>query len=126
MSVLKEESADARRRTGWLIPVVASAVVANYWPSNADNPVQRSEQLWLGGLGLAGVAVGLLWQWFSPRALAPRLAFAAAAFVVLAILMLLPLGGDWTHDERQVYLGFGVISGLVLSHWWAWMHTADE
>jgi hypothetical protein len=119
-------SPDTRRTTGWLIPMAASAVVAHYVPSDVDDLVQRADQLWLGGLGLAGVAVGLLWQWFSPRTLAPRLAFAAGAYVLLAILMLLPLGIDWSQDDRQVYLGFGVISGLILSHWWAWMHTADD
>lgn len=125
MKVLERVSPERRLKTGWIIPVAASAMVSNHLPGDREM-VERAEQLWQGGLGLAGVAIGLLWQWYSPRELAPRLFVAAAAFVCLSILQLLPIGGGWFSADRQLYLGLGVVSGLVLASWWKWLHTPGD
>jgi hypothetical protein len=122
MSVLEKVSAETRRKTGWLLPAAAISTLTTVLPE-AGEAIGRPDQLWFGGLGLAGVAIGLLWQWYSPRELAPRLILAAGAFVLTSILILLPLG-DATHQaNRHVFLGLGVISGLVIADWWRWLRT---
>jgi 4-amino-4-deoxy-L-arabinose transferase-like glycosyltransferase len=124
-SVRERVAPEVRRKTGWLLPVAASIVVGNHLPGDGEL-VERSQQLWLGGLGLAGVAIGLLWQWYSPRELSARLFLAAGAFVLITILALFPIGGEMRQDDRQLYLGLGVISGLVLANWWKWLHTPGD
>ncbi|WBQ07497.1 hypothetical protein [Kribbella sp. CA-293567] len=125
MSVLAKVSPERRLKTGWILPVAASTAVSVHLPGQTET-IQRTEQLWFGGLGLAGVAIGLLWQWYSPRDLAPRLFIAAGGFVLVSILQLLPTAGEWNSADRQLYLGLGVVSGLVLANWWKWLHTADD
>jgi zinc transporter ZupT len=124
MSVLEKVSPEVRRRTGWLLPVAIFVGLGIYLPDESGS-VDRAQQLWMGGLGLAGVLVGMIWQWFSPRQLADRLALAAGAFVVVAILMLVPLAGEWTRHDQQLSFGLGVISGLVIANWWKLMRTED-
>ncbi len=116
---------EVRRKTGWLLPVGVSTGLGIYLPGDGEL-IGRSDQYWLAGLGLAGIAVGVLWQWFSPRELAPRLVFAAAAFVLVVIFTFLPIGDEMRMDNRQLFLGLGVISGLVIANWWHWLRTADD
>ncbi|MEV8378069.1 hypothetical protein AB0P21_35345 [Kribbella sp. NPDC056861] len=78
MSVLEKVSPETRRKTGWLLPVVLTVAVENHARGHAQ-VIERSEQLWLGGLGLAGVVAGVLWQLYSPRDLGERLLFAAGS-----------------------------------------------
>jgi len=125
MSVLERIPAEVRRKTGWLLPVGVSTGLGIYLPGDGE-PIGRADQYWLAGLGLAGIAVGMLWQWFSPRELAPRLIFPAAAFILVVFFTLLPIGDDMRQDDRQLFLGLGVISGLIIANWWQWLHTADD
>ncbi|MEU4395710.1 hypothetical protein [Kribbella sp. NPDC023855] len=105
--------------------MAASTALTIYLPEDGEL-IARSEQLWLGGLGLAGIAIGLFWQWFSPRELAPRLALAAGGFVALTIFTLLPIGHEMYQSNRQLFLGLGVVSGLVIANWWKWLHTPGD
>jgi hypothetical protein len=117
MSVLERLSAETRQRTGWLVPVCTGLVVSEIAPDSGE-VIGRTTQLWYGGLGLAGVLVGLLWQWFSPRPLVDRLFIAAGGFLLVCVFLLLPLGGEW-HEQRSVlYFCLGTAVGLVLAAWW--------
>jgi hypothetical protein len=117
MSLLERISAETRRRTGWVVPVGVGVLVSGIAPDSGEL-IERTAQLWYGGLGLAGVLAGVLWQWFSPRPLADRLFIAAAGFVLLCAFLLLPLGGEWRQDRYGLYFCLGAIAGLVLASWW--------
>jgi hypothetical protein len=114
MSVLEKISAERRRKTGWLFPVILTVAVENH-ARGAAQTIERSEQLWLGGLGLAGVVAGVLWQLYSPRDLGERLLFAAGVFVLISILLLVPVGGEVVEADRSLFVWIGVISGLVIA-----------
>jgi hypothetical protein len=118
-------SAETRGKTGWLLPAVTFTTLGTFLPDNGET-IGRTDQLWLGGFGLTGLAIGLLWQWYSPRELAPRLILSAGAFVLATILIMLPIGGEWHQGNRQVFLGLGVVSGLVIADWWRWLRTSDD
>ncbi|TCO44445.1 hypothetical protein EV646_110159 [Kribbella antiqua] len=124
MSVLERVSAETRRSTGWLIPVAANLLVDDLAPGSGEL-VARTTQFWYGGLGLAGVLVGVLWQWFSPRELAERLLLAGGAFPVVCVLFLLPV--DETHEDRYaLYFCLGIVAGLVLATWWQRVRAAKS
>ncbi|WP_433006941.1 hypothetical protein [Kribbella sp. CA-294648] len=124
-SVRERVPPEVRRKTGWLLPVAASTALTVHLPGDGEL-IERSEQIWLGGLGLTGIAIGLLWQWYSPRELSARLALAAGAFVLITIMTLFSGSGEMRQDDRQLYLGLGVISGLVIANWWKWLHTPGD
>jgi hypothetical protein len=52
----------------------------------------RRDQLLLAGLLPAGLLVGLLWQWYSPRPVGDWLVGPALFTVIMAILFTLPVG----------------------------------
>ncbi|MEI8412935.1 MULTISPECIES: hypothetical protein [unclassified Kribbella] len=112
MSVLERLSAETRRRTGWLVPVTAGWVAGAIAPGSGE-VVGRSTQLWYGGLGLAGVLIGL-WR-FSPRELAERLFVAGGAFLLLCVLLLLPIEGELREDQYVLYFCLGIVAGLILA-----------
>lgn len=122
MSVLEKVSPETRRKTGWLLPAAAISTLSTFLPE-AGAAIGRSDQLWFGGLGLVGVAIGMFWQWYSPRELAPRLILAAGAFALMSIFILLPIDSEPHQADRHVFLGLGVIAGLVIADWWRWLHT---
>jgi hypothetical protein len=125
MSVLERLSAQSRRRTGWLVPVAAGWFVGAIAPGSGEL-VGRTTQLWYGGLGLGGVLVGLLWQWFSPRDLAERLLVAGGTFLVLCLLLLLPIGGELRQDQYVLYFCLGTVAGLVLASWYQKARSTPE
>ena len=105
------------------MPVIGSLVVSMIAPASGE-VVGRTDQLWFGSLGLAGVVVGALWQWFSPRPLAERFLLAAAVFPLGCIFILLPLGGEWVARQHILFSGLGMAAGLVLTTWWQRVRAA--
>lgn len=125
MSVLERVSPEVRRKTGWILPVGLASGISTFGP-DGGTAVSRHDQLWFGGLILAGVAVGVLWQWFSPRNLADRLALPAGALVLAGIFFLLPLGGEVTAGPwYSLCFAGGVLAGLVLTTGWQQLRAED-
>ena len=125
MSLLERESPEAWRKTGWILPVGVASGITAFGP-DGGTPVSRPDQLWFGGLILAGLAVGVLWQWFSPRNLADRLALPAGAFVAAGILYLLPFAGEVTAGPWYwLWFAGGVLAGLVLTTGWQQLRAED-
>jgi len=124
--MLERVSAETRRRTGWILPAIISGAIGIFLPESASEVVGQSERLWSGVLALAGCAAGLVWQWYSPRDLAERLIFPAAAIMVFAVIYMLP-GGEWTDHgpSNGFWFPLGVISGLVLMTWLQRARTED-
>ncbi|MEU4607143.1 hypothetical protein AB0F43_29520 [Kribbella sp. NPDC023972] len=114
MSVLERVPAQARRRTGWILPIAVGSLIGMFVPESA-RVIGQTERLWSGGLALAGLAAGLLWQWYSPRDLAERLFFPSAALMAFAVIFMLP-GGEWSSASPGFAFWFplGVVAGLVL------------
>ena len=124
MSVLERLSAEARRGTGWAIPVAADMAVREITPGSREL-VDQTTQVWYGVLGLAGVLIGLLWQWFSPRDLAERLALAGGGFLILCVFCLLPIAGEMRENRYELVFGVGIVAGLVLTTWWQNVRSPD-
>jgi hypothetical protein len=125
MSVLERVSARTRRRTGWILPVAVGSAISAFGPETGA-AVSRSDQLWFGGLILCGVVVGVLWQWFSPRNLAERLALPAGALVLAGIFFVVPIAGEVSvRPAYPLWFGGGVLAGLVLTTRWQQLHAED-
>ncbi|WP_460664918.1 hypothetical protein [Kribbella swartbergensis] len=97
--------------------MIAGRAAGSIAPGSGE-VVDGTAELWYGGLGLAGVLVGVLWQWFSPRDLAERLLLAGAAFSLFCVLLVLPIDGELREDQYVLYFGLGTVTGLVLATWW--------
>lgn len=114
MSVLDRVSAETRRRTGWILPVAIGWLIDQVLPETAEQAISQSERLWTSGMALAGFAVGLLWQWYSPRDITERLRYPAAGTMALAVILMVP--GDWSTNTPPFALWFplGIVAGLVV------------
>jgi peptidoglycan/LPS O-acetylase OafA/YrhL len=117
MALLERVPVEARRRTGWILPIAVASLIGEFVPES-ERVIGQTERLWSGGLTLAGLAVGLLWQWYSPRDVAERLLFPSGALVVFAVIFMLP--GEWTTSSPDFgfWFPFGVVAGLVLMGRW--------
>ncbi|MFI5713686.1 hypothetical protein [Kribbella sp. NPDC051620] len=125
MSVLEKVSPETRRKTGWLLPWGIGAVLSLV-VTDADKVLSRSDRLGMGALALAGLLGGVLWQWYSPRDLAERLAFPAGATILIAVLLMLPIGEASTAGPDYSYwFPLGLIAGLVLATRWQQLRAED-
>lgn len=125
MSVLQKVSPEVRRRTGWLLPwgigAVLSAIV-----TDTEKVISRSDQIGMAALAAAGLLAGVLWQWYSPRDIAERLAFPAGMTILLAVLFVLPIGEVSTvGPDYSYWFPLGVIAGLVLTTRWQQLRSED-
>lgn len=126
MSVLERVSAETRLKTGWLIPAVIGFVMSDLFPGYVGDSLSQSDRIGMGALSLAGLLAGVLWQWYSPRDIAERLALPALAGVVVAVIMILPIDEETGGAASYGYLyPIGLIAGLVLSTRWQQIHTED-
>lgn len=125
MSVLERLSPEVRRKTGWILPAIIGGALSEIIPGT-ETPISQSERLGSGCLVLAGVLAGWLWQWYSPRDLAERLAFPAGVTVLLAVVFMVP-GGDLTsHGPDYAYwFPLASIAGLVLTTRWQQLRAED-
>jgi len=112
-------SPETRRKTGWLIPVVAGTAAQIYTPG-PEVQVARQDQLLFAAFLAAGLLVGVLWQWYSPRPVGDRLVFPALFTVVAAVLFVLP-SDEVVFRPALLLGGVGIIAGVVLTDLW---HTA--
>ena len=114
MSLLERVPVAARRGTGWMLPIAIASLIGEFVPES-ERMIGQTERLWSGGLALAGLAAGLLWQWYSPRDLVERLIFPSAALMVFAVIFMLP-AGEWStaSPDFGFWFPFGVVAGLVL------------
>ena len=108
-------SPETRLKTGWLIPVAAGIVAQNV--PGPDMQLPRRDELLLAGLLTAGVLVGILWQWYSPRAVGDRLLWPALSTAGAAILFVLP-GGETHFRPALLLFGVGIVTGVVLTDLW--------
>jgi hypothetical protein len=126
MSVLEKVSPETRLKTGWLLPVIIGFVLSEVFQGNGDKAISESDRAGMGALLLASVLTGVLWQWYSPRDLAERLAFPAGATVLIFVLFMLPIGEVTSHGPDYGYLfPLGMIAGLVLSTRWQQLRAED-
>lgn len=114
MSVLDRVPVEARRQTGWLVPVVISSVVGWFLP-DAEHVLGQSERLWTSGTILTGLVAGVLWQWYSPRELSERLVVPTAGVLAFALLLVIPVGEFVDQGAGlRVWFPIGVVAGLVV------------
>lgn len=105
-------SPETRLKTGWLIPVAAGTAAQIYMPG-PEVQVARRDQLLFAGFLAAGLLVGVLWQWYSPRPVGDRLVLPALFTVMAAFLFALP--GELVFRPALLLCGVGIIAGLVLT-----------
>lgn len=112
MSVLDRVPVETRRRTGWVLPMAVGWAIGLFVP-DTERVVEQSERFWTSGMIASGFLAGLLWQWYSPRPLAPRLFFPSCAVMAFAVLFLAP--GEWSSGGPAfgVWFPIGVVAGLV-------------
>jgi hypothetical protein len=125
MSVLERVSPEVRRKTGWILPAGIAAAIGTFGPQT-ETQISLSEQRWIGALILGGIAVGVLWQWFSPRNLADRLALPAGTMILAGIFFLLPIGDEPTFQmPYPLWFAGGLLAGLVLTTGWQQLRAED-
>ena len=126
MSVLERVPAEARLKTGWLIPAVTGAVLSSLFPGGAEVTISQSERLSSALFMAVGLLAGVLWQWFSPRDLAQRLVYPAGLAIVVAVVFMVP-GADLTRHgpDNGYWFPLGLIAGLVLITRWQQLRSED-
>jgi hypothetical protein len=106
-------SPETRLKTGWLIPAAAGAAAQIFAPG-PEVLVARRDQLVFAAFLAAGLLVGLLWQWYSPRSVGDRLVWPALCTVMAAFLFALP--GELVFRPALLLCGVGIIAGVVLTN----------
>ncbi|NEA34775.1 hypothetical protein [Streptomyces sp. SID13031] len=125
-TVVDRVSPEMRLKTGWLIPAVIGFVLSQFFSDSVQDPLSQSDRIAMSVLSLAGVLGGVLWQWYSPRDLAERLAFPATVGVAVTVILILPIGEPSGGAANYSYLyPVGLIAGLVLATRWKQIHTED-
>ncbi len=85
-------------------------------------PVARRDDLQVAGLLAISVVVGMLWQWYSPRAVGDRLigpALAVAALPILTIFM----PGETIFRPWSLMALVGLGAGVVIADMWQRIHA---
>jgi hypothetical protein len=125
-SVVDRVSPEVRLKTGWLIPAVVGFAMSSVFSGHVDDPLSQSDRIGMGALGLAGVLAGVLWQLYSPRDIAERLALPALVGVLITVILILPIGEASAGASTYSYLyPVGLIAGLVLATRWKQIRAED-
>ena len=112
MAVLERITAETRRKTGALIPVVL-LTAQTWWVPGPPLMMPRSDELRSAALIALGVTAGALWQWYSPRPIGDRLVYAPAMLALLPLVLLL-VPGDWTFRPWTAEVLLAIAAGVVM------------
>lgn len=111
MASLARVSPARRLKTGIAIPVLFLATQCTF-ALGPETPMARHDDLEMAGLVAISIVVGMLWQWYSPRAVGDRLIGPALAVAAVPILTIFVPGETifrpWTL-LAIVRLGAGVV-----------------
>jgi hypothetical protein len=122
MRLLARISPARRLKTGVAIPAIFLATQASF-AHGPEMPIARRDDLQVAGLLAISVVVGMLWQWYSPRAVGDRLigpALAVAALPILTIFM----PGETTCRPWSLIALVGLGAGVVIADMWQRIHAS--
>jgi hypothetical protein len=122
MPVLDRISPTRRLKTGVAIPAVFISTQISFAPG-PEIPVSHGDRLPTAGVLAISIVIGLLWQWYSPRAIGDRLigpALVVAAIPILTVLM----PEEMTFRPWTLLAMMGVGAGVVIADMWQRIRTS--